>query len=138
MNADSTVTEVTNWAEVADRALDMGQSAIVTMTEAIKGIAPEVWELLMKQVYAEAITSLVTCVFILSVGLGFLFPSLRSGAKRDWDDGPYIGGIVAGVVATLFGFVATCIGGQEAVRMLINPEYYAIQKFMAIASGAGL
>ena len=59
---DSTFVE-TNWADVAKQVVDAGTGAIAEMTSMIRGVAPEVWEILIRQVFASAIIDLCFMAF---------------------------------------------------------------------------
>ena len=134
------MNDTASWAVVAQQALEMGQSAMTEIVTAIKGIAPEVWEILMRQVYAEAIAPLVGIILAIPI-LAFFFKSARKcrantedyGTKENW-------AIASWIAAAFIGVGITCFIGfaVRATMTFINPEYYAIQKFFAIASGGGL
>ena len=135
MNTDSTIT---NWVEVADKALNMGQSAIVTMTEAIKGIAPEVWEILVRQVYVEAVADVLGWAAVAAFGMFGLYLTRKAEIVWKWDDFALFWLYLITIAISATGVIAFISSTCWGFKAIMNPEYYAIQKFMVIASGAGL
>ena len=136
---DTTLVE-TNWADVAKQVVDAGTGMIAEMASMIKGATPELWEILVRQVYAEAITGFIVplvffvCCFIFAIGT--YRACKNNGWAEDYDIVPSLG-VVAAVGAIIF-FVQALFNLSDGIAMLINPHYYAIQKFFAIASGGGL
>jgi len=87
---------------------------------AITDVAPEVWEIMVRQQYVYAITISVGLVASMIVFvLGFWW-----AVKEDWDEGPWI------AIVGIFGIVTAVLilmGILDAMPRLLNPEYYAIK-----------
>lgn len=134
------MNDSTSWAVVAQQALEMGQSAVAEIVTAVKGIAPELWVILIRQVYAEAITFLIFNLLLLCIFAIVFIHGYRDGVKAEWDDRAATWWFVlpGSGIPLMISLITFVVNGPSCVRMLINPEYYAIQKFFAIASGGGL
>lgn len=135
MNADSLTT---NWADVAKQVVDAGQSAVVEIVGAVKSIAPEVWEILIRQVYVEAITGFILPVIMLAVFAPLFRQCLKWAAQNDWDNEAIVLPIMLTGLGSLISFILALVNLKHGIGAFINPEYYAIQKFFTIASGGGL
>ncbi len=123
---DSTVV---NWAEVADKALETGASAVAELSELVKSVAPEVWEIAIRQVYADAIGNFVGffTALICVVCVGLLSRKRMTTSLKGYDSGGaeiilIIGGVLS-VGLTLF----TVLTGAVLIKTLINPSYYTIK-----------
>lgn len=125
---DSTV----NWADVADKALETGASAVAELSELVKGVAPEVWEIAIRQVYADAIGDFVGCLLppIVIFLFTFLFrekiTSCESGFSYENKGCVIIPVVIANVIAALLT-VMSFFNFSVLVKTLINPSYYAIK-----------
>ena len=132
-----------DWAVIANKALDMGTDVAKTMADKVKEVAPEAWEILIRQVYVDAITPSLTAFLI---GLSFLFLYWLIN-KRLWkspynEDGGY--DMSEKTANTVFGrifplasmFISGLVGiilSVNIVKVFINPKYYAIQKLFELA-----
>lgn len=139
---DSTVV-TTNWAEVADKALDMSQSAVMGLSEAIQDIAPKAWEIAMRQVYAEVLYPIII-LFLFAVVVGVVtylydkkWKPIRKregeyGTTDEWDTYIILGRWVPGIALT--GITTGLVFAvANLVMILINPEYYGIKKVLELA-----
>lgn len=135
---DSTLVVETNWADVAKQVVDAGTGAIAEMSSMIKGMAPEVWSILLKQVYIQAWSWLIVPALACLVCWLAFRPMYKRAIETDWDNpGSSIGTFVSGFGMLVFALVWV-FHLDVVISGLFNPEYYAIQKFFAIASGGGL
>ena len=129
--------------EVANKALDMAGNAVSTISAQIEKAAPQVWRIMIKQQYANAI-------FWLSMPLGFFIVALiyvwRSGKwtfenfpnehptltdKRNCKEYRAISQVLLTATSTIWLVIAFGF----AIRYLINPEYYAIRNMFQIVLG---
>ncbi len=139
-------TTQVNLAEVADKALEMGASAISELSELVKGVAPEVWEIAIRQVYADAIADFImtTLIVVISSVLLYMgyhkwFNPLWSKEKErkstydmrpSWQEGAVtscIIGVTVPAVALVISSTLWIAFGLKLIKILINPSYYAIK-----------
>ncbi len=132
------MNDSTSLAIVAQQVLDMGQSAVTEIVAVVKGIAPEVWEMLMRQIYIEAAYYFTAPLLVLGVCWMVFRPLYARAQTANWEyPGSAIGSVLAGIGMVIAAITwITQIG--PVVGRLLNPELYAIQKFLHIASGGGL
>jgi len=136
---DVVTTQNVDWPELADKMLDLGTKAASSLSDKIQEIAPQAWEIAIKQAYANAIGDVI-CSFLITVSLFvfmFLLRKYWPPAKRDTREYPYahngewysrlvFSSIIpcVGIVASLIVFV---VNFTYAIKVFINPEYYAIK-----------
>lgn len=128
-------TTKVNWAEIADKILDQGGSLIMSAIEQIKEIAPYIWEITQTQVIAEATLYLCVLVFFLVVSSVVTTVGLIRGSKDDWDNGFNV--VMAGVggFCLLISVFIGLIDGQQYILMLMNPDWYTIQRIVEMSKG---
>jgi hypothetical protein len=100
---------------------------IMDLVKGLQQIAPEVWRIAVRQVYAEVAGQAV----ILFVLLFLMFIALPWVWRRigTWKDDPenIAGGIGVTVLAgEVFFAIAALIDAMGIVQKLVNPEWYAI------------
>jgi hypothetical protein len=132
-----------NMAEVASKALDMVGNAVGTIAGIVQKVAPEVWEIMVRQQYAAALAMLVgPFLFLLIVAVYVVV--VKKYWKRYPDDTGYfdhssdptlkffralLTTFIPGIMAIIFsGVLAYRIG--DALPMLINPKYYAVKDLL--------
>ena len=95
--------------------------------------APQLWEILLRQVQIEAITNLVALVVLTAILISSYY-AVRWGLKKDAEPSYYgeagahavvIGGIVGIISLVAIPFVAT-----YAMLYFLNPEFYAFQSLL--------
>ncbi len=128
---DSTIVNDSTFIDLANRVLDMGESAVLSIAEAVENVAPQTWELLMRQVYVEAyVNFFITIAFAIILIPAFII-FLYKEAKYPNNDG-----IIFGVVATgLLGFIDLIflvMTTSSLIKVIYNPEYYAAMKFFEL------
>jgi len=126
--------------EIADKALEMTGKALGNISAQIEKTAPEVWRIMIKQQYANA-------VFWLIIPLGFAIASLIymkwsekwSFDGDNWDEDSkntaeifrFVTRLISMVVSTIWFIIALGF----SIRVIINPEYYAIWNMFQIVLG---
>jgi len=125
MNADSVLT---NWAEVAQQMLEAGELAVTQAAGLVKETAPDLWEIMIRQVYVEAGLGMAIGLVVLALALFVR----HHAVKHEYKDVSNQAGAYACYYTAI---ILSVIGSLLAARGFLNPEYYAIQKFFTIAAG---
>jgi len=91
--------------------------------EFIKGVAPEVWAIYVRQQIIEG------AIAVGAMGLGWvaLITGLHFGKAREWEPGPWT---VFAVVGLVFATAGTVISLEYGLSQLLNPEYWAIKELL--------
>lgn len=93
------------------------------ITEAVKGVAPEVWAVLVKQAVIEGYSLLA------AVGFTALMTAIGTFTWYASDERNEVAAVVA--IVGLFAFVLfTAIFIGEGLPRILNPEYYAIMSLI--------
>lgn len=141
-------------ADVADRALDMTENMVGQLSETFQRIAPDVWRIMYKQQYAKALSMLigpllwlVACLVVNLIGTLLWIPKsrideLQAGDDKDqyavyWAIRFFGFQLAPGVVATLTALIFASTSAGEIVRLLVNPEYYAIRDLLQMILSGG-
>lgn len=132
---DSTLI-IIDWAAITNHVTDMAEKTGKTLIECAQAYAPQVWEIVRRQVLLDAITSILTWLIA-----AILFLSIRSIGNRLWHPDTYseegdiklvcvdcvpIGGFVISLLVTVFTSV-------HAVKVILNLDYYTIKKLLELA-----
>jgi len=128
-------------ADVADKALDMVGNAVGTIAGAVEKVAPEVWEIMVRQQFAVALSMLVGPFSFLMLIIFYVVIAKKYWKKpANYEEVSYFEGdhpnekftraflttLVPGVLGIIFaGVLAYRVG--DALPMLINPKYYAVR-----------
>lgn len=139
-----------NWNELAQDALECGKQAVGEITTLVKGIAPEVWEMCVRQAYVSNAIPVLAGLAIIFFGVTwrlsfswFVTEPMRYRDEGDekrnyttsnWDDWDAWRWIPAGIVFVI-GAIMVCINISFLVAVFINPNYYAIQEFFKMIGG---
>jgi len=131
-------------AEVADKALTMVGNAVGTIAGIVQKVAPEVWEIMVRQQYAAALGMLIGPFLFLLINAAYVVTVKKYWKKwgrydsddyttEDWltEKGmrAILTTLVPGIVAMIFaGILAYRVG--DALPMLINPKYYAVRDLL--------
>ncbi len=124
-------------ASVADRALDMVGNAVASISSMVQKVAPEIWRIMIRQQYANA----VECV---AIPFGFLLTLLTykfyvnkhwqpSGAQNEWENELIWRRWLVQILPTGAMLLTGCglvIGLTQAFQIWINPEYYAVRDLL--------
>lgn len=128
-------TEAT-MAKVADKALDMVGDAVGSIAGMVQKVAPEVWEIMVRQQYANALGMLIgPFLFLLLVGIYTLitkkyWKKLPEDERSDEKDARRVlTTIIPGILALVFSAILAYRVG-DAIPMLINPKYYAVKDLL--------
>jgi hypothetical protein len=124
------------FADVLDKGLDLFTVYATSLSDMLKKIAPEVFKIMVRQQYAEAIGSIFLWIFLPCLVFSFPFAFRRMMYGKDSDakilsspDYEEFHVVISWAIITL-GFILSMIGLlniSESVIILINPEYYAIK-----------
>lgn len=130
-----------NMADIADRALSIMSGYISSAEQAFKKVAPEVWRVMIRQQYANAVAGL-----ILPVALIFFITIFVVVVKRWWEEPKqhddewwgrfWVTNIIPMVLYFAFGIWAANML-SNSIQMLINPEYYAFRDLLRIVLNKG-
>lgn len=129
MNPDSL-----NLAQVANRLLDIGEKGAVALSQKIQEIAPKAWEIAMRQVINEVIIDLFTTILGIIISLVIIYIGIRIYQKNQYS-GHEIGFFIVGGSGGGGSLIAFFICLNTCVKVIANPEYYAIQKLIEMATG---
>lgn len=124
----------------ANKVVDMIGSAVGTLSTNLSKIAPQVWRIMIIQQYAKAANELIVPILLLvltgvvAIVLRKNFPPPPAWTER-WTDADSLRLWLRTIIPTLFLCwfgVWFVVGMSEAVRYLINPEYYAIKDILML------
>lgn len=151
--ADSTVTLVTSqgeqvqmaWTALADKALDMVGAVGTSLADAVQKLAPEAWEILIRQVYADAVGDIIYSVGALLIGIVFYKVLGKMWKVPDPNDYQYTSDyenarafraaftkVIPTIYMIAFGIISLYNIGW-AVKAFLNPKYYALQYLFELA-----
>jgi hypothetical protein len=142
--AEKTESKPTTMPQVADKALDMIGNAVGSIASLVQKVAPEVWEIMVRQQYAAALGMLVGPFSFLFITAIYVAMAKRYWKKSEnYDADNYFDGdmpsdkgfrallttLFPGIMAIIFsGVLAYRLG--DAIPMLINPKYYAVKDLL--------
>lgn len=124
--------------EQTQQIIDQVQLGITKASEALGVAAPQLWDILIKQQYVEAISNIATFLVTLIVaGIYVIVLKKVVNSDKSYDEDswgreikPYIlvPLIVTGVLISMFLLFAFLDAlSSDTIGKLINPAYYAIQ-----------
>ena len=128
------------FAEVLNKALEMGEVGVIKASEMIQGVAPELWGIMVRQVYADAIGDFILMVLItgiigMIVKISFKKMALNKGDynKNGWDvDDPYCWYAGIGFPCFVFFLIMSSIALSFLVKAIANPKFYAIKNISGL------
>jgi len=130
-------------ADVADKALNLTVDAVTQIAVGLEKAAPEVWRIMIKQQYANAIGDLLgptLWLIFFFVCLYVMNKKIPLSMMKDLD--PYDANIIPfGMVWVLIPIAGLCTmiaftcNLTSSVKILINPEYYAIKDLLQMITG---
>lgn len=143
------------FADVGDKALNMVQNMVVSLSQTLEKVAPQIWRVMIRQQYAKAIADLILpwslffTVIIYTVVIKRILKwkekydnMLIFGARED--EGFLTERGVRGIFTTFFPFIISfifalwgCITLKSSIILLINPEYYAIRDLLLMIMNPG-
>jgi len=107
---------------------------VIELIGTVKNLSPMIWELLMKQVYANVVTQLLWAMIMIVASI-IIFKKFipyaqrmykKGGAYSTWDMGITFAWMGGGAL-----FITGFIVLTGALQGLYNPEYYAIQNLLS-------
>src|SRR3989338_7472234 len=130
-------------ANVLDKALDISTVYVASVAQTLQKVAPELWRIMIRQQYANAVSYLVVPLGLVLLGmvLYYLVGKLIFEGNADFDKmNPQAWRVVGRVVLFIASGVVSIVAVFEsvsAVKILINPEHYAIKDLLAVLLGRG-
>jgi hypothetical protein len=137
-------------ADVADKALEMTEGLVASLSSTLQKIAPDVWRIMTKQQYVKAISGVVTpwgififiFVYLVVVNKKWKVPEKNNSKKGEelTDEEAetiartilvYIIPVIVLIGSGIWGIV----GMSNALKFVINPEFYAIKDLLLVLLG---
>ena len=128
-------------ADVLDKALDMVSGSVATIAAGVEKAAPRVWRIMIVQQYANAVSGillpwgLLALVVVYYKIIGKKWPKPTEPDGFDTPGPNFAWWTFSRVLPVLFGITFGIWGIDnlsDSLKMLINPEYYAIKDLIAI------
>lgn len=118
-------------ADVADKAVDKITAGVEAVAKAVEKVAPHVWEVLVRQAFAEGVVSLVTAaVTILVVSIAARLAWKR---RKSLDDDLWSPLLIPGGMIAAFGIVFAIMELRDGLLHVLTPEYYAATQLIEAA-----
>jgi hypothetical protein len=132
--------------DALDKALDLVSGSVATIAAGVEKVAPHVWRIMIVQQYANAVGDLLlplglfilVVVYYRVIGKKWIKPTKPDGTDNYGyqNFGPnFAWWTFSRVLPIFFGLIFGIWGMANisgSVKMLINPEYYAIKDLIAI------
>ncbi len=132
--------------DVLDKALDLTSGMVAKVSKNLETYAPKVWGIMIKQQYANAIADAILPFILVLVSIGFILysrgiPETGGGGIPRWkeldgNDGDEVAPWFIARLAPILCVIAFSIWLVAEIalstKLLINPEFYAIQDLMKI------
>ena len=118
--------------------METAEAVLMKLTEYIETMSPELWAILIRQVYSNAFGSLISGVLILVLGIAGIWIVRYCIVEFKNDDTYSSEADIFAVAVGLFTVPITIWGIGNIycfVKYLVNPEYYAIQMIINMLSG---
>lgn len=139
-------------ADVADKAVDMAGKLVSQAAETIQKVAPDVWKIMIKQQYANALGNIVLPLLLIILVVAYnkvvakklgyagktqeeikvLFDRMDS---TDDQVGVFIFYDVVPVAGMLIVGIWTAIAVSASLKYIINPEFYAVRDMLLMLLG---
>lgn len=107
------------------------EQALIELIEMVKGVAPDVWALALKQVEVEVfggwLTAAVMLVLAILLGAGTAWQVRK---ENDGFDAQMA--LIMGTIAVLFTTAICIVSVHGVIVRTMNPGYYAIQALLAL------
>lgn len=107
---------------------------LAKLVEWFQTASPQLWAILLRQVYVFAIGDLVWGAILLIVGVVMIFVSRRS-YKKIANDSDYAITTGVFVILTAFIFVWSALLLTNGMLFLANPQYYALMNIIQKLTG---
>lgn len=130
-------------ADVADRALSILSGYIGSAAQAMQKVAPEVWRVMIRQQYANAVAGPLLPLALIGFTVLYVVT-----LKRWWDKSKVVNNSDEAsarfIFTSLVPFVSYVVCGiwasitiRGSIQMLINPEYYAFRDLLQLVLRSG-
>jgi hypothetical protein len=129
--------------DVADKTIDLVGKAVASVSSTLEKVAPHVWQIMVRQQYANAVGDLlipwglVGLILVLFLTLKKMWVTTPTG--RDYMSNEQISQLVFSRILPTVGMLAFGIWGVialgESIKILINPEYYAVRDIITMLLG---
>lgn len=124
-------------AEVADKALGMVKDLVASVSKTLESVAPNVWRIMIRQQYANAIADLVLPWLLFVIALVIWGITQKKWVLKDCssDDEKVARMIFAWIVPVACGAIFAIWGAialSDSIKYLINPEYYAVRDLLTM------
>jgi len=114
----------------------MLETALQELIEFLENASPMVWEVLLKQVYIDAVANIawaimlvVVCILLIKL-IKYSHEKMEEDSYSSWEMGLWLGYIFAPAAGALaFGLLVS------AAMRFANPEFYAIRYILYQISG---
>lgn len=106
------------------------EETLLQLVELLKDASPVVWQILIKQVYVDAIANLLWATTLIFAAFRMYKPAAKKWGEEEDNPESLILWLFSGICA-LAGMV--CL--TDAVTHFLNPEFYAIQYILSKISG---
>jgi len=127
--------------DAADKALDLVNSAVASVSATLEKIAPHVWEIMIRQQYARAIGGLIVpwgMILLILLYLKIIRANWKTeGIEVSSDEWwarfwfvKFIPGAI-GLIVAIWGFNRL----SDSIMYLVNPEYYAVRDIITMLLG---
>lgn len=128
-------------ADVADDALQLTKSLVVSISETLQKVAPNVWRIMIKQQYVKAAyrtiipwgICLIFFIYFRTVQKRWV---IKTGASQDERSCRLAFATIVPVVGCLGSGIAGVLCVASAFTLVVNPEFYAIKDLLLIILGS--
>ena len=129
--------------DVLDKALDLTGGMVAKVSKNLETYAPKVWGIMIKQQYANAIADAILPLILILVAVGFVLYSrgipendVQRWKRLDGDEfeevAPWLIARLAPILCVIVFSIWLVTAIALSTKLLINPEFYAIQDLMRI------
>lgn len=146
-------------ADVMDKAIDKISDVVGVIAQTMSKVAPEIWEIMLRQQYAIAIMNLIVplgLILVLSlymIFVGYFWKPWKSEKKdTDTEDEKYKNKkkeeeeeTARAIFVRIIPTIALCLTGlwffnrlSDSISLLINPKYYAIKDLLRMIMNSGM
>ncbi len=119
-------------ADVADKALDMVGNAVAQISTTVQNVAPQIWRVMVKQQYANAIGDLVWPTGLVLVAFIFRKTVVKKFSEGEGNNEDKQTLQFISLIVLVGGSLMFFYNLQSSIKILINPEYYAVRDLLQI------